>query len=130
MRKKSLQERQMSDVSTVDMAAGWADRLVKFESRGPGDLDGAMRRVARRHGLTYSLFWKLRYRRPKDVMASAFFILRDAYRAECARQQGRLAHELELTRAVAGPDSAAARAAEALVGTPNGSVEATLVREA
>lgn len=110
----------MSDVSTVDMAAGWADRLVKFESRGPGDLDGAMRRVARRHGLNYTLFWKLRYRRPKDVMASAFFTLRDAYRAECARQQGRLADELELTKAVAGPHCPDLSAVEALVDPADG----------
>lgn len=115
MCKKSLQETQMSDVSTVDLAAGWADRLVKFESRGPGDMDGAMRRVARRHGLTYSLFWKLRYRRPSDVMASAFFILRDAYRAECAKQRGRLSHELELTKAITGADCPDLRSVEALV---------------
>jgi hypothetical protein len=105
----------MSDGATVDMAASWADALVRSESRGPGDLDNAMRRVARKTGLPHALFWKLRYRRPKDVMASAFFTLRDAYRHECARQQERLAHEIELTRAVVGADDALVLAAEAVV---------------
>lgn len=106
----------MSDVPLVDTAVGWANALVRSESRGPGDLDNAMRRVARRHSLPYGLFWKLRYRRPKDVAASLFISLREAYEAECARQLDRLAHDLEVTKANAGPDCRAVRAAQALVG--------------
>lgn len=117
----------MSDVSVGDIAAGWANEMVRFESRGPGDMDGAMRRVARRHGLSYSLFWKLRYRRPDDLMASAYFALRDAYRAECARQQGRLAHEIEITRAVTGADDPVVLAAAAVV-APHDGAEGALIR--
>lgn len=62
------------------------------------------------------MLWRLRYRRPKDVLASVYFTLRSAYEAECARQIDRLAYELELTKATAGTDSRAVRAVEALVG--------------
>lgn len=115
VRKVSLSDQQMPDGSTVNMAAGWADSLLKFESRGPGDLDNAMRRLARKTGVPYATFWKLRYRRPADVFASVYFRLRAAYEAECARQMDRLAHEVELTRTVAGAADPLVLAAEAVV---------------
>ncbi|HVI30438.1 hypothetical protein [Hansschlegelia sp.] len=99
----------------VERAARWADALVRAESRGPGDLDNAMRRIARRYRLSHSVLWRLRYRRPRDVLASVYFTLLAAYEAECARQIDRLAHELEITKAVAGVDGRAVRAAQALV---------------
>jgi hypothetical protein len=122
--QKPLQDQQMSDVALngvdaddtwVDSAARWAEALVKAESRGPGDLDNARRRIARRHGLSHSILWRLRYRRPRDVLASVYFTLRSAYETECARQIDRLAHELEVTKAIAGADGRAVRAAQALV---------------
>lgn len=114
MCKSSLQNLQKSP---VDQAAAWADELVKFESRGPGDLENAMHRVARRHGLPHSIFWKLRYRRPKDVFASIYLTLQTAYAAECERQHRRLAHEVELTRAIAGAADPLVVAASAVVAT-------------
>lgn len=119
MDKKPLRERQMSDVALVERAASWADALLKLESRGPGDLDNAMRRLARKTGVSYATFWKLRYRRPKDVFASVYFSLLAAYEAEHKRQLERLTHELELTRAIAGADCRAVRSAEALVAAAN-----------
>jgi len=104
----------MSEV-LVDEAAGWARSLTHKEQRGPGDLENAWRRLEARYGVPVSTFWSLRYRRPKNILASLYFRLRGAYEAECARQVRKLEHELAVTKAKAGADHAAVRAAEALV---------------
>ncbi|VFU07904.1 hypothetical protein [Methylocella tundrae] len=115
MCKNPLRDSQKSDVPYVERASVWADALVRKETRGPGDLDNAMRRAARASGVPYSAFWALRYRRPKDILASIYFALRDAYEAERARQLQALKHELEITAAQAGDSAHSVRAAQALV---------------
>ncbi len=114
MCKKSLRDEQMSD-RAVDQAAGWARALTQSEARGPGDLDNAWQRLEARYGVPASTFWSLRYRKPKDIVASIYLRLRGAYEAECQRQMRKLHHEIEITKAIAGADHAAVRAAEALV---------------
>ncbi|WP_298966208.1 hypothetical protein [uncultured Roseibium sp.] len=97
MIKKSLREDQkMSVAAAREMATG----LVQRESRGPGDLDNAMRRVEAKYGVPYSVLWSLRYRQPKDILLGVFTKIRAAYQAECARQAALLEHELTITRAV------------------------------
>jgi hypothetical protein len=115
VRKKSLLLEQKR-MSSVDVAKGWASDLIRREARGPGDLDNAMRRLEARYGVPYSTWWSLRYRPPKDMLVTVFDRLRDAYRAECERQIKRLEHDITITKAIAGADSAAVCAAEALVG--------------
>lgn len=115
MCKKLLRERQMGDAAYVDQAADWARALTQRESRGPGDLENAWRRLEARYGVPSSMFWALRYRRPKDIMASVFFRLHGAYQAECARQMRKLQHDIELTKAIAGPDHPVVVAAQAVV---------------
>lgn len=102
MRKRSLHpEQKVTDVSAVNDAAMWADALVKRAHRGPGDtVDAAMNRAARKHGVPERTLWSLRYRRPKDVMASVYLKLHAAYIAECERQEAILAHQLEVARAL------------------------------
>lgn len=114
--KKSLRKsehQKMNPVECVESATKWADSLVRFEARGPGDLDNAMRRVERRHGVPYSALWALRYRKPKDVMASIYFRLRDAFEAERERQIRLMEHQIEIEKA-AGNISNSVHAAEAL----------------
>jgi hypothetical protein len=113
--KLSLRIAQMSEALVSD-ARQWANNLVQREARGPGDTENAMRRVSQRYGVDYSALWALRYRPPKRVFADIYFALRHAYEAECERQLRQLEHELEITRAKAGPNHAAVRAAETLVG--------------
>ena len=115
MTQKSFEDRAMSE-AYVDRAALWTRELVHKESRGPGDLQNAMRRVSRRHGIPHATIWALRYRRPKDLLISVFTAIQQAYVAECARQARALEQEIQLTKAIAGPDCAAVRASEALVG--------------
>lgn len=113
MIKKSLREDQkMSVAAAQEMASG----LVQRESRGPGDLDNAMRRIEAKYGVPYSVLWSLRYRQPKDILLGVFTKLRTAYQAECARQAALLEHELTITKATDnGLDAALVEEIEALV---------------
>ena len=115
MRNNPLREEQMSDVGYVEQAANWAKDLTARESRGPGDLENAWRRLEARYGVPASTFWALRYRRPKDILTSLYFRLRAAYQEECSRQIRKLEHELAITKAISGPYDAAVAAAQAVV---------------
>jgi hypothetical protein len=119
MCKKPLREKAMS-TAEVFQAKDWASRLIKLESRGPGDTDNAMRRIARRHGIEYGAIWSLRYRSPKRVWADVYTALRAAYEAECARQMEAMRHEIEITKRITGADHAAVAAAAAVVGSAEG----------
>ena len=102
--------------TAVDHAGEWAKALVTRESRGPGDMEGAMRRVATRYGLPWRTLWALRYRPPKDIAASIYLTLQDAYRRECERQFKALQHELGLTETTNEAAAALARAAARMGG--------------
>lgn len=117
MRQNRLSEQQkaMTDatISPADEAAGWAERLIRSAHRGPGDtVDAAMHRVSTRHGIEHQTLWRLRYRRPQDLMASVYLRIKAAYEAECERQEAKLAHELELTKALPATPARAALIAE------------------
>jgi hypothetical protein len=79
----------------VAEAVGWADYLVRAEFRGPGDtVDAAMARCERKHKLSHSVLWGLRYRVPKDLFVSVYVRLGQAYEAEKAAMRMRLSAEL------------------------------------
>jgi hypothetical protein len=82
-------------------AKTWANELVRRESRGPGDMENAMRRLEARYGISWRTFWTLRYRSPDDVFVGVYLKLKQAYEAECARQERLLRHEREITKAKA-----------------------------
>lgn len=92
----------MSDASAVvDDAARWSGALWNKEYVGIGDTqEAAISRASARHGIDPGVFWSLRYRRPKDLLASVYFKLKAAYENECERQEARLRHELELVKAL------------------------------
>lgn len=90
----------MTDLS-VDRAASWADVLVRREHRGPGDtIDAARSRAARRYRLPERVLWALRYRKPKRIWADIYLSLEAAVAAEIKSQEARLAHEIEVTKAL------------------------------
>ena len=120
MCKKFLRLAQKPDEELVAEARGWAKDLTRRETRGPGDLDNAMRRVAGRIGVPYGALWSLRYRPPKGVLASIYFALRDAFEAERARQFQALKNDLETTERTAGPDRYLVLAARAVVDAADG----------
>lgn len=112
---EKIHNRDVKNVSTgATDACKWANELVRRESRGPGDIENAMRRLENRYGIPWRMFWSLRYRPPEDVMTGIYNRLRAAYYAECERQTRLLKHEMEITQIIS-PDAAAVRAAAALV---------------
>lgn len=117
----------MTDLSVVDEAAGWADMLVRREHRGPGDtIDAARMRAARKHRLPERVLWALRYRKPKRIWADIYKRLEMAVAAEVKSQEARLAHEIELTRALglSSAGSALIDEAAALLGEAAAATEA------
>lgn len=100
MGKFSLQVSQMV-TAEVTQAKALAGALLRWEARGPGDTENAMRRIARRHGIEYGQLWSLRYRAPKRIWADVLNKITLAYEAERQRQLRALQHETELTAAVA-----------------------------
>lgn len=114
MCKKDL---PMSDVAYLDQAAQWSKTLTQMKARGPGDTENAMRLIEREYGIEYGFLWSLRYRRDrlKVISKSVYDKIAGAYQAECGRQLRKLQHEIVVTEAISGPDSAAVRAAKALV---------------
>jgi len=119
--KKFLQGDEMSSVAYVEQAAEWSRKLTQMRARGPGDTDNAMRSIERDYGIAHSILWSLRYRpdRYRSIGAEIFARLRAAYAAECERQVRKLAHEISITKAIAGADEPAVVAAEALVDQAN-----------
>lgn len=90
-----------ADMAPTEQAKGWANKLIGAAHRGPGDtVEAAMHRAARKHGLDPKVLWRLRYRTPKDMLASVYVRIKAAYEAECERQEEKLRHELEITRAL------------------------------
>ena len=90
MCQKRLRKETMSSAVYVEQARSQLDDLVREESRGSGDTANAIRRIARREGLSFSYLWRVRYREIKDVYASTFFTLNAAHEAMCDRMERRL----------------------------------------
>ena len=114
MSKKPLRVEQMT--TAVSEAREWAKWLVQRETRGPGDLENAMRRIEARYGISFSTLWSLRYRPPKDIFVSTYELLRSAYLAEHEKQERLLRHEREITKAKSRIGAALVRASSSLAG--------------
>ena len=106
MRQKHCRRttKSMTDATAdigVEQARGWANKLIAAHHRGPGDtVEAAIHRAAVKHGLDPKSLWRLRYRTPKDMLLSTWTRIKTAYEAECERQEARLRHELEITKAL------------------------------
>lgn len=102
----------------VEDARRWAEFLIKLEFKGPGDtLDAAMARCERKHRVSRSVLWGLRYRPPKDLLVSVYMKLRDAYEGELSKLDRRLAEEIRIAELI-GEDATntkAYRAAQAAI---------------
>lgn len=108
-------EGRMTNID-VETARSMASDLVQRESRGPGDLENAMRRLEAKYGIPYSMLWRLRYRPPADILCGVFRRITDAYRAQCERQITKLEHDIQVTKALGNDiDENLAREIEALV---------------
>ncbi len=116
MSKNALrQEKQLYDgEAVVSEATVWAEALLQRTYRGPGDtIEAASYRAEQKYGVPAQTFWALRYRKPKDILASIYRTLQAAYEAECGRQEARLRHELEMAKALQGGATLEAAISEA-----------------
>lgn len=84
--------------TAAEEARRLVNELIRIESRGAGDTESAMRRLAHRYGLSWRVFWNLKYRKQKDVFVGVLRRLREAHLAECRRQMERLRHEIEIAK--------------------------------
>jgi len=87
-----------ADVNATAHAQKMTKELIRLETRGTGDTENAMKRIANRYGLSWRLLWSLKYRPPHDLMCGAYAKLVQAYQTECRRQRERLDHEIEIAR--------------------------------
>ncbi|WP_378970598.1 hypothetical protein [Methylobacterium komagatae] len=72
-----------------------------------------MRRIANRAAVPFGKLWALRYRPPKEIASHVLARIEAAHAAERERQLRRLAHDVEITAALAGSDHPAVAAAAA-----------------
>jgi hypothetical protein len=120
--KKSLKECQMSEAAYVEQAVIWSKELTRMRTRGPGDLENAMRGIERDYGVDYWTLWQLRYRanRIKDIGVSIYMRLESAYQAERARQRRLYEGDQENTQVTGRIAASLVSAADALAGTEDG----------
>lgn len=110
----------MSASFHVEDARQKSSWMINRETRGPGDMENAMRRIAGRCGVSYSALWRLRYRKPPDIMISFYSRICEAYDEECERQRRLLEHELSISRAKTRLGQDIIGASAALVGEKGG----------
>ncbi|MFP1634107.1 hypothetical protein ACLB6G_20450 [Zhengella sp. ZM62] len=107
-------------VAVINQAKGMAEFILRREHRGPGDtIEAAAHRAERKYGVPASWIFRLRYREIKDMPASAFVALAQAYEAACVRAER--AYENE--RARHAPDTAIVRIADLVSGEKEESPE-------
>ncbi len=114
MCKFPLRVSQMITAEVIQ-AKALASDMLRWETRGPGDTDNAMRRLARRHGIEYGQLWSLRYRAPKRIWADVLTKISQAYEAERGRQLQALKHDTELTAIIAGSQANSVRKARSVL---------------
>lgn len=104
-----------TQMSSVDAAVDYANRMIEREIRGPGDTENAMRRIEAKTGVGYWTLWGLRYRRRelKTISADQFSRIQSAYHATCEQQLRALQHDLAVEKAKCGDDAFEDLAAEA-----------------
>lgn len=79
---------------SVAVATGYVRRMVQRESKGPGDIENAMRRIEQTYGLPFWSLWYLRKGKAKTCDTSLFARIEGAYLDMCQREVNGLLHEI------------------------------------
>ena len=98
---------------SIDAASDYATRLLADELRSPADLQGALRRIEQRYGLSPNTIEHLRKGRAKTCDLGLFGRLRAAYLDSCARQVAKLQHQIAFEKATQSDDILTGLEAEA-----------------
>lgn len=83
-------------MSAAMQAQRLVNEMLRWESRGAGDTENAMRRLGNRHGIPWRVFWTMKYRTPKDLFVSVFEEIKAAHKTEAQRQLRKVQHELQI----------------------------------
>lgn len=68
------------------IASEYVRRMVELETAGNGDVENAIRRLARKHGLSFWQIMHLRAGRAKSITIDAYNAIRLAYLNYCEQQ--------------------------------------------
>lgn len=92
-------ENKQGNVSmSTALASEYVRRMVERETAGNGDVENAIRRLARKHGLSFWQIMHLRAGRAKSITVDAFWTIRAAYLDYCEQQISDLQKEVEEVR--------------------------------
>jgi hypothetical protein len=80
------------------VASEYVRRMVERETAGNGDVENAIRRLARKHGLSFWQIMHLRAGRAKSITVDAFLSIRTAYLDYCEQQISDLRREIAEVR--------------------------------
>lgn len=80
------------------LASEYVRKMVERETAGNGDVENAIRRLARKHGLSFWQIMHLRAGRAKTITIDAFWAIRSAYLDYCEQQINDLKKEVEEVR--------------------------------
>jgi hypothetical protein len=86
-----------SAMSTA-LASEYVRKMVERETAGNGDVENAIRRLARRHNLSFWQIMHLRAGRAKSVTVDAFTSIRRAYIDYCEAEVRALQEEIRRDR--------------------------------
>ncbi len=80
------------------LASEYVRKMVERETAGNGDVENAIRRLARRHNLSFWQIMHLRAGRAKSVTVDAFTSIRRAYIDYCEAEVRALQEEIRRDR--------------------------------
>lgn len=80
------------------LASEYVRKMVERETAGNGDVENAIRRLARRHNLSFWQIMHLRAGRAKSVTVEAFTAIRRAYIDYCEAEVRALQEEIRRDR--------------------------------
>lgn len=89
---------QDTKTMSTAIATEYVRKMVERETAGNGDVENAVRRIARRHGLSFWQIMHLRAGRAKSVTIEAYTAIRQAYLDYCEAEVRALQEEIRLDR--------------------------------
>ena len=85
-------------VMSTAVASEYVRKMVERETAGNGDVENAVRRLARKHGLSFWQIMHLRAGRAKSITVDAFTTIRRAYLDYCEAEIRALQLEIKQDR--------------------------------
>src|SRR4051812_1025191 len=89
-----IKNRQGKSAMSTALASEYVRKMVERETAGNGDVENAIRRLARRHNLSFWQIMHLRAGRAKSVTVDAFTSIRRAYVDYCEAEVRALQEEI------------------------------------